>query len=230
VSAHDYITREGEYGPERAHESGGLDDDGASSSHEQRDPAIFTESGNLPAWAESDARAFWDAADLYERANGRLYISADFALPADFTEDEWVELARAFVRDLTADEQLPYTLAIHPGLEQDGHAHNPHAHVMISERQNDGVARSREQWFRRADPTGPARGGAPKSRTFHGRAWVEEARLAGRIVSTPLSSARVSPSAWTIAATSGKVSTATPACTSVLPPPIECNGAKRPSG
>ena len=173
VSAHDYITREGEYGPERDRESGGPDDERAT---RDRDPALYTESAHLPAWAEGDARAFWDAADLYERANGRLYISADFALPADFDEGEWVELARAFVKDLTAQEHLPYTLAIHGGLDQDGHAHNPHAHVMISERQNDGIARSREQWFRRADPTDPARGGAPKSRTFHGRAWVEEAR------------------------------------------------------
>ena len=28
-------------------------------------------------------REYWDAADLYERANGRLYVSADFALPRD---------------------------------------------------------------------------------------------------------------------------------------------------
>ena len=49
VSAHDYIAREGEY-------------DSA-----ERDPAIYTESDHLPAWADGDARAFWDAADLYER-------------------------------------------------------------------------------------------------------------------------------------------------------------------
>ena len=47
---------------------------------------------------------------------------------------------------------------------------------MISERQNDGIERSREQWFRRANGSHPERGGAPKSRTFHGREWVEQAR------------------------------------------------------
>jgi len=47
---------------------------------------------------------------------------------------------------------------------------------MISERRHDGVERSREQWFRRANSAQPERGGAPKSRTFHGREWMERAR------------------------------------------------------
>ena len=71
---------------------------------------------------------------------------------------------------------MPYTLAIHAGRDSEGHEHNPHAHLMISERQNDGVDRSREQWFRRANSEHPERGGAPKSRTFHGREWMEHAR------------------------------------------------------
>src|SRR5262245_45829282 len=53
---------------------------------------------------------------------------------------------------------------------------NPHAHLMISERRNDGVERSREQWFRHANSEHPERGGAPKSRTFHGREWMEQSR------------------------------------------------------
>jgi MobA/MobL family protein len=175
LSSHDYITREGEYGSEGSLEYGGVDQD-AEARIVERDPALYIESDHLPTWAEGDARAFWDAADLYERANGRLYISADYALPAAFGEDEWIELAQGFAKELTSEKHLPYTLAIHAGLDADGHAHNPHAHLMISERQNDGIARSREQWFRRADSDDPARGGAPKSRTFHGRAWVERAR------------------------------------------------------
>ena len=70
----------------------------------------------------------------------------------------------------------PYTLAIHAGRDEDGQEHNPHAHLMFSERRNDGIERSREQWFRRANSAHPERGGAPKSRTFHGRKWVEQAR------------------------------------------------------
>ena len=175
LSSHDYITREGEYGSQ-----GSLDYDGSDQDEEartvERDPALYTESDHLPAWAEGAARAFWDAADLNERANGRLYISADYALPAAFDDDEWIELAQGFAKELTDEQHLPYTLAIHAGRDADGRAHNPHAHLMLSERQNDGIERPREQWFRRADSQNPARGGAPKSRTFHGRAWVEAAR------------------------------------------------------
>ncbi len=71
---------------------------------------------------------------------------------------------------------MPYTLAIHAGRDANGQEHNPHAHLMISERKNDGIERSPEQWFSRANPTDPTKGGAEKSRTFHGREWVENAR------------------------------------------------------
>ena len=47
---------------------------------------------------------------------------------------------------------------------------------MISERANDGIERSREQWFARANRDDPARGGAGKTRALHGRPWVEHAR------------------------------------------------------
>ena len=85
MSSHDYITREGEYVSEGSSEYDGFDQDGEARTVE-RDPALYTESDHLPTWAEDDARAFWDAADLYERANGRLYISAHYALPAAFGE------------------------------------------------------------------------------------------------------------------------------------------------
>jgi hypothetical protein len=62
-ASHDYIAREGEY------------------ANGDRDPAIHTESDHMPLWAVDSPRDYWDAADLYERANGRLYVSADFALP-----------------------------------------------------------------------------------------------------------------------------------------------------
>ena len=44
-ASHDYITREHEY---------------ADPDH---DAALYTESGQMPAWADEDARVYWDAAD-----------------------------------------------------------------------------------------------------------------------------------------------------------------------
>jgi len=157
-SAYEYVAREDEY----------ADPD--------LDPAIYTESDHMPSWAEDDPAEYWDAADLYERANGRLYVSADFALPLGLSPEDQIALARDFAHQLTDEQALPYTLAIHAGRDENGEEHNPHAHLMFSERQNDGIERSRDEWFRRANSQHPERGGAPKSRTFHGRAWVEQAR------------------------------------------------------
>jgi hypothetical protein len=157
-SAYEYVTRQDRY-----------DDP-------DLDPAIYTESDHMPSWAEDDAAKYWEAADLYERANGRLYVSADFALPRGLSSDDQVALAREFAHHITDEEALPYTLAIHAGRDEYGEEHNPHAHLMFSERRNDGIGRSRDQWFKRANSKHPERGGAPKSRTFHGRAWVERAR------------------------------------------------------
>jgi hypothetical protein len=157
-ASYEYITREGEYG--------GPD----------RDAAIYTESGHIPAWAEDDPAKFWDAADLHERANGRLFVAADFALPCDLSLEAKVELAHKFAGSLTDAESLPYTLAIHQGTGPDGEEHNPHVHLMLSERRNDGIERSPDEWFSRANSASPEDGGAAKSRTFHGPDWVEGAR------------------------------------------------------
>jgi hypothetical protein len=157
-ASYEYITREGEY------------------ANEDRDPATYTESDHMPLWALDDPSAYWEAADLHERANGRLYVGADFALPRDLSTQDQVALAHEFAQQLTRDESLPYTLAIHAGRDADGNEHNPHAHLMVSERKNDGIDRSPEQWFSRANPTDPTKGVAEKSRALHGQAWVEQAR------------------------------------------------------
>ena len=89
----------------------------------------------MPGWAEAEAGAvaYWDAADLYERSNGRLYKSVEIALPLALSADEQRELAVGnLLTHLTDAEQLPYTLAIHAGKGE-----NPHCHLMISERTND---------------------------------------------------------------------------------------------
>ena len=49
---------------------------------------------------------------------------------------------------------------------------------MISERANDGIERSREQWFRRYNAKAPEKGGAKKSRTMMSREWVKDTREA----------------------------------------------------
>ena len=158
ASGYDYIAREGQY-----------DDP-------ELDPAVYVESGNMPSWAADDPRKYWNGADLYEIANGRLFVAGEFALPRGLDVEDRIALARTFVKELTDGERLPYTFAIHAGEDQEGREHNPHAHVMFSERGNDGLERRPQRWFRRADRQHPECGGAAKSRSFHGRDWVLRAR------------------------------------------------------
>ena len=150
----DYIEREGRYAKDR-------------------EELEHRESGNMPEWAEEDPHSYWEAADAHERANGRLYREVQFALPKELSEGQRRELACGFAGRLTEGERLPYTLAIHRG---DGE--NPHAHLMFSERANDGIERSAEQWFKRYNASAPEKGGARKSRVAVSQAWLEDTREA----------------------------------------------------
>lgn len=158
ASAYDYIAREGRF------------DD------QERDRAIYVESGHMPTWAEDDPHEYWDAADLYECANARLYVDGVFVLPCGLSVEDRIDLARTYIRELTDRERLPYTFAIHAGEDGDGHEHNPHVHLMLSERGLDGLERCPQDWFRRSNRQHPERGGARKSHSLHGRDWVEHAR------------------------------------------------------
>ena len=133
----------------------------------------YLESGNMPEWAEDDPRQYWAAADAHERANGRLYREVEFALPRELNERERVEVASSFAKKLTGEERLPYTLAVHRGGQDGG---NPHAHLMFSERTNDGIERSAEQWFKRYNAKEPEKGGARKSTATKPREWLENTR------------------------------------------------------
>ena len=140
---------------------------------DQADELLYTESGHMPAWAAAEPTTYWDAADLHERANGRLFKRVEVALPLALTETEQRELAVGFAHHLTDGEALPYTLAIHAG-----NGTNPHCHLLISERTNDGLERAPEQWFRRYNAAVPERGGARKTEALKPKAWLEEARAA----------------------------------------------------
>ena len=136
---------------------------------------VYTESGHMPEWADAEAGAlaYWDAADLYERSNGRLYKSVEIALPLALDPDQQRDLAVQFAHSLTDADQLPYTLAIHAGKGE-----NPHCHLMISERANDQLERSPEHWFKRYNAAEPEAGGAQKSTALKPKEWLLETRAA----------------------------------------------------
>ena len=129
--------------------------------------------GNMPAWAENCPRNYWAAADIHERANGRLFKQIEFALPKELSPQQQTELAASFCVDmaLTKDGPLPYSFAVHKGR---GKA-NPHCHLLISERVNDGHFREPDLWFKRAAKD-PGKGGAKKTNELRPREWLIQCR------------------------------------------------------
>lgn len=144
----DYITRSGRYAAK------------------SQDDLEHTESGNLPDWAAGDPRAFWEASDLYERKNGSAYREFEVALPRELDPEQRLALVREFI-----EAELPnhtYTFAIHnPKAAIDG-GEQPHAHIMYSERIQDGIQRTAETHFKRANKKSPELGGCAKSDRFSG--------------------------------------------------------------
>ncbi|WP_265504203.1 mobilization protein MobA [Providencia rustigianii] len=140
-----YIAREGKYAREK-------DND-----------LEYKESGNMPAWAAHNPSEFWKAADTFERANGCTYREMEVALPRELTPAQRLELVRDFVRQEIGDRHA-YQFAIHNPTAAIAGGEQPHAHIMFSERLNDGIHRDPEQYFKRANSKAPERGGAKKVR------------------------------------------------------------------
>ena len=141
-----------------------------------RDDVMYTEHGNVPLWSE-DIAHFWQSADNCERANGRAYSEIEFALPRELGKDDQIKLARLAVSQWLGDRHT-YTLAVHDREAADG-GRNVHAHLMFSERVNDGINRpTPEAYFKRAavKDRDPASGGAKKDRNWNRKARVFEIR------------------------------------------------------
>lgn len=139
-----YIAREGQY----------------ANRLERGERLEATEAGNMPAWAQSNPLAFWQAADAYERKNGTTYREMEIALPRELDAEQRAALVREFVRQEIGDRHA-YQWAIHVPTAADG-GEQPHVHLMFSERQRDGIERDPEQYFKRYNAKHPERGGARK--------------------------------------------------------------------
>ncbi|MCO1459977.1 AAA family ATPase [Burkholderia multivorans] len=142
--------------------------------YEVRGDLKMSESGNMPAWAQHDPSIFWQAADQYERVNGRPYREIEVSLPRELNDEQRVELVREFVANTIGDRHA-YSWAIHNPTASDG-LEQPHAHIMFSERVNDGIARDPEQFFKRWNRENPEKGGAGKDRYLATRQFVVDVR------------------------------------------------------
>ena len=139
-----YIAREGQY----------------ANRLERGEKLEATEAGNMPAWAQSNPLAFWQAADAYERKNGTTYREMEIALPRELSAAQRIELVREFVRqEIGARHAYQWPLHVPPAADGGG---QPHFHLMFSERQVDGIDRDPEQYFKRYNAKAPEKGGARK--------------------------------------------------------------------
>ena len=147
ASAHaEYIEREGEY------------------KLKNKEKLEAVEHGNMPEWAQDNPNLFWQCADEYERKNGSTYREIEIALPRELTPQQRKELVQTFVEQ-ELGEKHAYTWAIHTPKASIEGGEQPHAHIMYSERLQDGIERSPDQFFKRYNSKNPERGGCQKSNT-----------------------------------------------------------------
>ena len=122
----------------------------------------FVRSGNMPNFAEGKPAEFWNAAEIYERSNGRTCSSLVVALPKELNQAQRIELAEAFIAEFADRYRYPFTCAIHNHAGDLAGQEQPHLHFMYSERHVDGIERTAEQFFKRYNAQDPQKGGAQK--------------------------------------------------------------------
>ncbi|MFZ7294572.1 MobA/MobL family protein, partial [Avibacterium avium] len=138
------------------------------------DDLQFSGYGNMPKFAENEPQKFWQASDIYERANARVCTEIVFALPRELNLEQQKELVSSFINSTVNSERnkLPYSFAIH----SDKTNNNPHCHLIFSERQLDGIERSEEQFFKRANSKNAELGGTKKTADFRDRDFIKAVR------------------------------------------------------
>ena len=121
-----------------------------------------TNYGNMPEWAKDNPAKFWKSADDNERANGSTYRELEIALPRELTPEQRLSLVQDFINQ-EIGEKHAYQFGVHIPKAALESGEQPHAHIMYSERLQDGIEREPEQYFKRYNAKNPERGGNKKA-------------------------------------------------------------------
>lgn len=135
--------------------------------YKYKDKEVQYVSNNLPSWAENEVD-FWTEGDNNENINGMVYKEIKLSLPNDLDLENNIKLLDDFVEQ-TLGEDHHYTVVIHDKESSYGDCQNIHAHVMFSTRKLDGIERSREAYFKRANRVTKEKGGCKKDETWDGK-------------------------------------------------------------
>jgi len=127
---------------------------------DEQNDLVVTQHGNLPEWTKGNPLEMWRAADQHERTNGSAYREFEIALPNELNTEQHLEIVQSLITGHVGVK--PFQFAIHnPTSSIEGVA-QPHLHFMMSDRIDDGLERSPEQFFKRHNKTHPERGGCKK--------------------------------------------------------------------
>ena len=120
---------------------------------------LIYEKHNMPP--HLSAEDFWQSADAYERANGRVYKEIRIALPNGFSKKENQDLLNKFL-EKELGNNFYYSAVIHDKDSSEDEIRNVHAHIMVCPRKIDGIERDIKQIFSRYNSKNIEKGGALK--------------------------------------------------------------------
>ena len=120
---------------------------------------LIYEKHNMPP--HLSAEDFWQSADAYERANGRVYKEIRIALPNGFSKKENQDLLNKFL-EKELGNNFYYSAVIHDKSSSEDEIRNVHAHIMVCPRKIDGIERDTKQFFSRYNSKNIEEGGALK--------------------------------------------------------------------
>jgi len=120
---------------------------------------VIYEKHNMPP--HLSAEDFWQSADAYERANGRVYKEIRIALPNGFSKKENQDLLNKFL-EKELGNNFYYSAVIHDKDSSEDEIRNVHAHIMVCPRKIDGIERDTKQFFSRYNSKNIEEGGALK--------------------------------------------------------------------
>lgn len=128
----------------------------------KKDGLVASGKGHLPLGFDNH-RQFWELTDKHERANSVSFREFLIDLPDHLPMSKVLELAAEASKRLSRNPEngalLTYQYAVHADAKT---GYGRHLHLVISEREQDGLNREPELFFKRQNKKEPAKGGAPK--------------------------------------------------------------------
>src|SRR5882724_11580910 len=115
---------------------------------DDREDLVYTNHRNLPAWSRDNPHTYFQAAERHEGKGRVAFEEWKISLPQELSHRENMAMTRDLVRAIAGDE-LPITYAFHAPRTLDDRAQQPHLHLLLSSRCNDGLSRTATQYFRR---------------------------------------------------------------------------------